>query len=49
MNSPNMNLNNGNGNIMDVIKSNLMTMMLFKSANSNTEKGGNIFDLLYVF
>ena len=40
MNNPNMNVNNA-GNMMDMMKSNLLTMLMFKSIN-NGEKSNNI-------
>ena len=39
MNNQNMNINGGH--IIDVLKSNLMTMMMFKSVNNNSEKNNN--------
>ena len=47
MNNPNMNVNNA-GNMMDMMKSNLLTMLMFKSIN-NGEKSNNIYDMIYVF
>ena len=47
MNNPNMNINNA-GNMMDMMKSNLLTMLMFKSIN-NGEKSNNIYDMIYVF
>jgi len=49
-NNPTMNMNMNNGNMMEMLKSNLMTMMMFKSINNNnSEKGSNIFDMVYIF
>ena len=44
MNNPIMN-NNG-GNMMDMMKSNLMTMLMFKSVN-NGEKSNNMYDMIW--
>ena len=50
LNNPTMNMNMNNGNMMEMLKSNLMTMMMFKSINNNnSEKGNNIFDMVYIF
>jgi len=48
MNNPNMNINGGN--MMDMMKSNLITMMMFKSVNNNnSEKSSNMYDMIYIF
>lgn len=47
-----INMNNQNmngGNMMDMMKSNLLTMMMFKSVNNNGEKSNNMYDMIYIF
>ena len=50
-NNPTTSMNMNNGNMMEMMKSNLMTMMMFKSMNNNnnSEKGSNLFDMVYIF
>ena len=39
----------GSNNMMDMLKSNLMTMMMFKSINHNEKSGGSMFEIIYIF
>lgn len=48
LNMNNLNMNNNGGNMMDMMKSNLMTMLMFKSVN-NGEKSNNMYDMIYIF
>jgi len=38
-------------NMMDTLKTNLITLMMFKSVNNNGNKaeGGSMFEIMYIF
>jgi len=47
--NPIQTMNNGGGNMMDFMKTQLMTMMMMKSMNSTQDTNSNIFYMIYAF